>query len=657
MVQDLAYYEERLKSPVNQQWEAEIIARECPKELLAKAREVFSKNLHYLFLDNPDMPREWLDEFIADQRFVQQEFIAFSIIKHGWLEEKYRNFVEERVNASNHAFKFAALENTPINILEKLAKDSKNTVREAVAGNHSTPSTTLTLLAKDREIFVRRNVASNPNTSREVLAELAKDDATLVIAALVENPNAPKDLLDKLASDSSETVRGAIAANYAAPREILERFINDVSDFVRSQLAKNPQISSDSVTKLAADPHVWVRTSIISRSDLSLELMKFFTKDKVNDNREMLARRANLPREIQEILLKDKSALVRAALVLNPSADPELLMQLLNDKSRTVIDALKTEAVWKNGEYVRYKNREKLWAAAQSSSKQIDVESKKKTVTGRSESLQSEIFDKARYEELMKDKAIGIRASATLRAAELGIITFKEAASFIDKHAPSTTAPKNRWVEARINQFQTEKNEAFLDLVLELRGDEVLALLFNENENPLSSEQILKVAKARLPITNWRISKTVDLSEDLLDELAETPSWSYEIYGNFEGDLEFGQWDGETTSGYRIASYPQAIAANHPKTRRETLEKLKKSRSKFVRGVILQRQDITTAEDVKKAAKDKDAHVRQIVAAHPLVTLETLEKLASDKDPEVRKAAVAHSLATPEMKAAAALLN
>jgi hypothetical protein len=99
------------------------------------------------------------------------------------------------------------------------------------------------------------------------------------------------------------------------------------------------------------------------------------------------------------------------------------------------------------------------------------------------------------------------------------------------------------------------------------------------------------------------------------------------------------------------------LAANHPKTRRETLEKLKKSRSKYVRGVIFLRKDVTTADDVKTAAKDKDGYVRALVAQHELVTLPILEKFATDKDPEVRKLACAHKLATPEMKAAAALLG
>ena len=85
----------------------------------------------------------------------------------------------------------------------------------------------------------------------------------------------------------------------------------------------------------------------------------------------------------------------------------------------------------------------------------------------------------------------------------------------------------------------------------------------------------MKIAKAHLANTNWNMARNVELNADLLDEIAETPSWSYDTYGYPQEKLEFGQWAGETSSGYRVASYPQAIAASHPKTRLETLEKLK----------------------------------------------------------------------------------
>jgi hypothetical protein len=336
-------------------------------------------------------------------------------------------------------------------------------------------------------------------------------------------------------------------------------------------------------------------------------------------------------------------------------------MQLLNDKSVSVLDNLKSETyyAYESGSWAtkKYKGRESLIAAATGSAQSLQKVSKVTSVSGRSEALLNEVIDKKRYQELLTDKSIGIQTAATLRAAELGLISFQEATSFVSKFAPQTSAPKNRWIEARIENFKNQQEESFLELVVALKGDDVLARLFYESKIPLTSDQILKIAKAHLPITNWAIAVILPLNSELLDEIAETPSWSYDTYGYPENDLIFGQWVGETTSGNRVASYPQAIAARHPETKLETLEKLKKSKSKYVRGEVMNRLEVFTYEDLKKYSKDKESYVRALVAQHPLVDISILEKLAIDGDEEVRNKACAHKLATPEMKATAALLR
>jgi hypothetical protein len=336
-------------------------------------------------------------------------------------------------------------------------------------------------------------------------------------------------------------------------------------------------------------------------------------------------------------------------------------MQLLSDKSVTVLDNLKSDSYYAHESsgwnYKKYKGREALIAAATGSAQSLQKVSKVTSVSGRSEALLNEVIDKKRYQELLADKSIGIQTAATLRAAELGLISFQEATSFVSKFAPQTSAPKNRWIEARIENFKNQQEESFLELVVALKGDDVLARLFYESKIPLTSDQILKIAKAHLPITNWAIAVILPLNSELLDEIAETPSWSYDTYGYPENDLIFGQWIGETTSGNRVASYPQAIAARHPETKLETLEKLKKSKSKYVRGEVMNRLEVFTYEDLKKYSKDKESYVRALVAQHPLVDITILEKLAIDGDEEVRNKACAHKLATPEMKATAVLLK
>jgi hypothetical protein len=515
--------------------------------------------------------------------------------------------------------------------------------------------------AKDLDPIVRAMVAENPYTPLEALLELVNDPEEEVVDALTLNQEFHKELWEELLKviDKHIGLSTSIARN--APEEFIQRAREAISPQEYIHFLGNENMPKKWLDEFFEHPQVnkeALAVAMVYGQSFEPKHIPHLIDSKNINVREKVAAVRPLPLEYQKKLIKDKSASVRAALAANPSADPELLMGLLTDKSVTVLSTLQQTTYWdrQTNSQEKYPGREKLIAAASGSAKTLESKVKTKTVAGRSEALQDEKFDESQYAELMKDKSIGIQTSATLRAAELGIISFKEAATFVAKYAPGTTAPKNRWVESRMETFKKDNNEAYLDLVLELKGDEIVALLFMQETVPLTADQISKVAKAHLPITNWRLAQKVPLTPDLLDELAETPSFSYDTYGSHEEKLDFGQWAGETTSGYRVASYPQALAANHPDTRRETLEKLKKSRSKYVRGVIFLRKDLTTAEDVKLAAKDKDGYVRCLVAQHELVTLPILEKLASDKDPEVRKVVCAHPLATPEMKAAAALL-
>ena len=521
----------------------------------------------------------------------------------------------------------------------------------------------LAVFASDPEEQVRAVVAENPYTPLEILLKLVDDESSEVLVGLTLNEAQHDEVWQALFKKTASVlnpVNYSIAQN--APAKFIEQARQTLSPPEHHMFLYNPNMPKEWLDEFLAEPryNLELFANVLVNSNLvqNHHLAKLISSNNIR-LRESIAKRPHLPKNIQEILVKDKSASVRAAFAENPYADVSILELLLKDKSVTVIERLKSETYWdiEKRAQVKYSGRESLILAANGSSKKLSEAGKFKSVAGKSEALQSEILDMSEYLKLLEDKSIGIRTAATLRAAELGLITFKEAASFITKNAPQTTAPKNRWIESRLQLFKSEANEAYLDLILELKGDDVLSQLFLQKENALSESQILKIAKAHLPITNWNLARTLPMSADLLDEIAETPSFSYDTFGYPEGELEFGQWAGETTSGYRVASYPQALAAINPTTRIETLEKLKKSKSKYVRGVVFLRPEVTSIADVEKAAKDKEAFIRTLVAQHPLVTLEILEKLASDKDPEVRASACSHKLATKEMKAAAALLK
>lgn len=605
---------------------------------------------------NKDCPPEvlmWLAQNMSNMEYS-------ALASNSSLTEEIIEYILR--NSGNTFQKIELIDHPKFNsaLMDIISTDSDPYTRaEAV---RSSSEARLEVFATDPEPMVRAVVAENPYTPTAVLLKLVNDPDYEVVAALTLNEARPKEIWQAILSMKNLDDAIAIAIAQNVHKEYIHRAREIISPRIYHYFLNNENMPKEWVGEFFMNPQVHkvgLETALLYGRSLEVEYVPYLIDSNDLNVRAKVASVMPLAIEYQAKLVKDKSAIVRAALTANPSANPELLQQLLNDKSVSVLDALKQQKYWdqESRSQKDYIGRGELIAAASGSAKTLETKVRSKSVTGRSEALQDEVVDKSKYEELMSDKSIGIQTSATLRAAELGIISFQEAATFVAKHAPQTTAPKNRWVESRMDKFYKDNNEAYLDLVIELQGDQTLSVLFMQETVQLTAEQISKIVQAHLPITNWNLAKKVPLTPDVLDELAETPSFSYDTFGAHEENLEFGQWAGETTSGYRVASYPQALAANHRSTRRETLEKLKKSRSKYVRGVILLRGDITSADDVKIAAKDKDAYVRALVAQHELVTLPILEKLASDKDAEVRKMACAHKLATPEMKATAALLS
>jgi hypothetical protein len=97
---------------------------------------------------------------------------------------------------------------TPVEILERLAKDEINLVRALVATNPNTPTAILTTLFNDEKI-VRDGISGNPNAPETLLKELAKDKDKLVRLRVAENPATTKEILEELSKDSDPDVSKA----------------------------------------------------------------------------------------------------------------------------------------------------------------------------------------------------------------------------------------------------------------------------------------------------------------------------------------------------------------------------------------------------------------------------------------------------------------
>jgi hypothetical protein len=110
------------------------------------------------------------------------------------------NYTEEQTRNMSYEKKYdlAGNPNTPVGVLEALAKDTISGIRWEVAGNTNTPVELLKVLSKDKDPEVRQEVAENHNTPVDVLAELSKDEDGGVRWRVAENPKSTDQILVRL---------------------------------------------------------------------------------------------------------------------------------------------------------------------------------------------------------------------------------------------------------------------------------------------------------------------------------------------------------------------------------------------------------------------------------------------------------------------------
>jgi hypothetical protein len=92
----------------------------------------------------------------------------------------------------------AADPNTPLEVLEELAKTNEEGVRSSLVSNPNIPEKLLKVLSRDSSWGVRREVAANPKTPINLLKALAIDDVWGIRRKVAQNPNATEQILVKI---------------------------------------------------------------------------------------------------------------------------------------------------------------------------------------------------------------------------------------------------------------------------------------------------------------------------------------------------------------------------------------------------------------------------------------------------------------------------
>jgi len=186
--------------------------------------------------------------------------------------------------------KLAYNPNTPIDILQHLAKHDELRVRENVCRNQATPTSLLSEMAKSRDWQIRWCVAERPNVSDEILAQLSDDPSDSVRRGLAYNTASP-ELLLKLSQDNSKEVRTTVALNKYTPVEALVGLAKDHHENVRRLVAARTDLPLEQQLQLADDQSAIVRDALLHGGKTPIEVLEKLANDPVEKVRQSVERR------------------------------------------------------------------------------------------------------------------------------------------------------------------------------------------------------------------------------------------------------------------------------------------------------------------------------------------------------------------------------
>lgn len=264
----------------------------------------------------------------------------------------------------------------PARTLEKLASDSRSTVRCHVAEHRNTPVSALELLAEDEDWSTRLAVCKNRNTPSRVLELLFQredpsGDGYNSICRELLSRDTPASILEVLANSPELKIRTTAARKYNTSLALLERFLKTGSDEILQSLSpnlsltpqlqaqlleqgspgalqflsRNPSLTPELQRQLARHPEPIIRWQVIYNPNFIPELWPQLAADESAIVREAIARHADCPIAIKETLARDEDKEVRRKAAANAKAPVHLLETLSQDSAPEVRAAVAGNAI------------------------------------------------------------------------------------------------------------------------------------------------------------------------------------------------------------------------------------------------------------------------------------------------------------------------
>lgn len=220
---------------------------------------------------------------------------------------------------------------TPAHILEQLAKHPDESVRRVLVDNQNLPASIRLELARDPSLSVRCELArKHPHrqTPAQVLELLANDESEQVREYVAENSDTPAEVLVKLATDTSRQVKAKVSSNLNTPVEVLERL--GLSEGIFSP--RNPNtpgsVLERAVSQMPAKQLEDFLKYPVEGSQMPAGTLARLASHSNNSVRYRVAAHPNTPASTLEILSFHSDVYIVGAVAANPNTPPHILVRL-----------------------------------------------------------------------------------------------------------------------------------------------------------------------------------------------------------------------------------------------------------------------------------------------------------------------------------------
>lgn len=278
-----------------------------PQALLQDAAK--SQELWEYVAQNPSTPADLLEELAQSNQEKILTAIASnpstpaSVLKRIAQKHSHDILIAQHPNVSPELLQ---------DVLWRLAMDERFSVRKYVAKHRHTPVYILQQWVRT-EPLLRPWIAQNPNTPMEILEVLARDGSPKIREAVAYNPSTPEYLLARLSQDMEVAIRQAVASNHNTGGRVLEMLAKDglCSTFV----AQNPNSSPETLKYLMGlSGFNWLllahpNTSLEMREQLLISLARSY----IESERLYAAKHPNTPTQTLIELARDRNQEIRSA--------------------------------------------------------------------------------------------------------------------------------------------------------------------------------------------------------------------------------------------------------------------------------------------------------------------------------------------------------